>query len=184
MNVFKFKDSITPDLNDLKIESANFDLVSVSLDFAEDIFREFTEEITEFMIPSPPSCKAESEEFIMKSMQGMRESHELVLAILSKSGEFMGCVGFHCRGKCNTPEYGVWLKKAAHGKGLGKDAITALHHWARVHIEFEYAIYPVDKANIASRKIPESLDGKITGEATVPTWSGGKLNEVIYHISA
>jgi len=184
MNVFKFKSIETIDLTNLKIESSNIDMVSISLRFVDDIYREFTEEITEYMIPSPPNSIEESVEFIKRSKRGMSESHEIVLAILSKSGEFLGCAGFHGRGKCNTPEYGVWLKKSAHGKGYGKSAICALHKWARSHIDFDYAIYPVDKANITSRKIPESLGGKITAEAEVQTWAGGKLNEVIYHISA
>lgn len=184
MNVFKFHSSETIDLKNLKIETSNVDLVSISLKYAEDIYREFTDEITKYMIPSTPKSKGESEEFILRSIKGMNESHEIVLAIVSKTGEFLGCTGFHGRGKCNTPEFGVWVKKSAHGNGYGKIAITSLHKWARDHIKFEYAIYPVDKANIASRKIPESLGGKIFCEAKVPTLSGSYLNEVIYHISA
>ena len=45
---------------------------------------------------------------------------------------------------------------------------------------FDYAIYPVDKANVASRKIPESLWGTVFAEKQVQTMSGDILDEVIY----
>jgi len=37
------------------------------------------------------------------------------------------------------------------------EAIQTLISWAAEHIDFDYAIYPVDKANAPSRKIAESL---------------------------
>ena len=49
--------------------------------------------------------------------------------------------------------------------------------------QFDYLIYPVDRANIPSRKIPESLGGIIFEEKKTKTMSGGVLDEVVYKIS-
>lgn len=183
MKKFKFTNGESIDLTQIKIECEEIDLVSISLKYAERIYAEFSEEITRYMIPSPPKSVAESENFISSSVKGMKEEHELVAAIVSKSGEFLGCAGFHGRGKCNTPEFGVWLKKSAHGNGYGKAAIHALWYWALDNIDFEYAIYPVDVANEPSKRIPESLGGVVIKEAKVPCASGGYLDEIIYRVS-
>lgn len=184
MNKFKFKNGKEIDLTQIKIESEKIDLISISHRYSQDIFREFTEEVARYMIPSPSTKIEESEAFIDSSINGMKEGHELVVTIVSKSGDFLGCAGLHGRGKCNTPEFGVWLKKTAQGSGFGRAAIHELWSWACETIDFEYAIYPVDKANEPSKRIPESLGGVVFKKAKVPRNSGGFLNEIIYRISA
>ena len=69
------------------------------------------------------------------------------------------------------------------GRGIyGREAIKILRHWAIENIDFDYAIYPVDKANIASRKIAESLGGMVIKERKVKTMRGRYLDEVVYKI--
>ena len=46
-----------------------------------------------------------------------------------------------------------------------------LFNWACEHLEIDYAIYPVDRSNIPSRKIPESLGGRIFKKTIVNTIS-------------
>ena len=70
----------------------------------------------------------------------------------------------HGKSSVITPEFGIWLKIGAHGKKLGREAIETLALWAVDNIDFEYAIYPVDRANVSSCKIPEYLGGTITPE--------------------
>lgn len=184
MERFKFKNSELTNLLEIKIECEGIKLVSISASNADDVFREFTQEITTYMIPSPPADIDETMEFISQSRVGMKDCNDLVLAIKSHNDEFLGCVGFHGRGKCHTPELGIWLKKSAHGNGFGKAAVRGLLRWASENIEFEYVIYPVDRANIPSRKIPESMGGTIFKEVKVPTMSGGMLDEVVYRVLA
>ena len=74
---------------------------------------------------------------------------------------FLGCCGFHSEESPTTPEFGIWIKKDAHGNKYGREAIKILRHWAIENIDFDYAIYPVDKGNIASRKTAESLGGGV-----------------------
>ena len=123
MNKFKFKNSIDLDLQNISINGNSVNLVSISDDYAEDIFQEFSDEITLYMIPSPAKEISETYEFISRSNEGMKNQNELVLAITSSQGEFTGCVGLHGRGNCRNPELGVWLKKSAHGNGYGREAV-------------------------------------------------------------
>ncbi|MEM6437111.1 MAG: GNAT family N-acetyltransferase, partial [Cyanobacteria bacterium P01_D01_bin.115] len=120
--------------------------------------------------------------FITDSLAKMRRRTDLVLAIARREGEFLGCCGLHITQSHRTPELGIWLKKSAHGNGYGKEAIELLTTWAVANLEFEYAIYPVDKANIPSRKIPAALGGFVISEQKVEAMTGHILDEVVYKI--
>ncbi|MEH2435865.1 MAG: GNAT family N-acetyltransferase [Nostoc sp.] len=82
----------------------------------------------------------------------------------------------------HTPELGIWLKKSAHGHGFGREAIHVLKDWVDKNLEYNYLSYPVDKRNIPSRKIAESLRGKIFREFQQINKSGYLLDEVEYRI--
>lgn len=64
----------------------------------------------------------------------------------------------------------------------GLDAIRTVENWAANHIKFDYAIYPVDKNTMASRKIPEALGGTVFRKETLESMSGNILDEVVYKI--
>ncbi len=184
MKTFKFIKKIPIDLTSLRIESDRIILQSIEKSYSTDIFKEFTPEITRFMFPRPAEKIEETLSFISCSLAGMRNRWDLVLVIIKKGNEeFLGCCGLHGKGKPRTPELGIWIKKDEHGKKYGREAIKALISWAVEHIEFDYAIYPVDKANLASRKIPEFLGGIIYDKKIVKTMNGNHLDEVIYKMS-
>ncbi|WP_172597705.1 GNAT family N-acetyltransferase [Sulfuriflexus mobilis] len=156
----------------------------ISTDLAEDIFREFTNEITRYMVPASPDDIGQIDSFIARSQNGMDDQDELVLAITRISdGEFLGVCGLHGKTSPDTPELGVWLKKSAHGRGLGREAVYHLAKWAQENILFSYMLYPVDKDNIASRKIAEYLGGDVFREGSRKSLSGRLLNEVVYKIT-
>jgi RimJ/RimL family protein N-acetyltransferase len=77
---------------------------------------------------------------------------------------------------------GVWLKLSAHGNGYGKEAMTGIKGWANSNIEYDHILYPVADINIASRKIPESLGGKIEREYDEKGMSGNKYHCIEYRI--
>jgi ribosomal-protein-alanine N-acetyltransferase len=184
MKTFDFKGYVPIDLTSLQIEGDRITLLSIEEKYSSEIFKEFLPEITQYMFPKPAEKIEETLSFISKSIDGMRGGWDLVLAITKKeNGEFLGCCGFHGKKNPRTPELGIWIKKDAHGKKYGREAIKILTSWAVENIDFDYAIYPVDKANIASRKIPEALGGTIFKEKKVKTMSGSYLNEVVYKIS-
>ena len=88
----------------------------------------------------------------------------------------------HGRDDPRNPEFGIWLKKGAHGRGLGREAIRTLALWAQENLKLESFIYPVDKRNVSSRKIPVSLGGEVLKERTETGMSGNVLDEVVYRI--
>jgi ribosomal-protein-alanine N-acetyltransferase len=183
MNTFDFKRKSPVDLTSLRIEGDRVTLQSIKESDSPEIFKEFTSEITQYMFPKPAEKIEETLSFIFVSLDGMRGGWDLVLVITRKeNGEFFGCCGFHGKRNPRTPELGIWIKKEAHGNKYGREAIITLTSWAVENIDFDYAIYPVDKANIASRKIPEALGGTIFDEKRAKNMSGNYLDEVIYKI--
>ncbi len=183
MNKFSFKQNKNIDLTGLEVQGQRIILKSISHGYAETIFNEFTPEITRYRMPRAAEKIDETIEFIQSSLSSMHRSSEIIFVILDASSEeFLGCCGFHGREDCQTPELGIWIKVGAHGNGYGRETIYTLCRWAVQNVEFEYAIYPVDRANTPSRRIPESLGGTIYHEAIVETMSGSHLDEVTYKI--
>ena len=173
-----------PDLFQLEIEGERVRLVSIAERFAEDIFTEFSSDITTYMFPKPAASIGETKAFIRSSLAAFGEGNNLQLVILDKTtGEFLGCCGLHGRDDIKNPEIGIWLKKSAHGKALGKEAVWTLVRWAQDHIDLESFIYPVDKRNQPSRSIPISLGGQIVEEKVDKGMAGNVLDEVVYKIS-
>ena len=182
MNLFKFV-KLQPDLLSLTLEGDRILLVTISDRFERDIFQEFTEEITTYMFPSPAENIEETRKFIVESRNGIEAGYNLQFVILSKvTGEFLGNCGLHGENRARTPEIGIWLKKNAHGKGYGREAVHTLVQWSKNNIDLEYFIYPVDIRNIPSRKIPESLDGQIIEQSQVKTPTGKILDYLVYKI--
>jgi len=157
-------------------------LKAISFEYLEDIFENFTPEITTFMYPKFPDKIKETAKFISDSLNEMQSLTTLELVILNqKKEEFLGGCGLYHLGEKKI-EPGIWLKKTAHRNGYGKEAITALKHWADENLNYKYFDYPVDKENLASRKIPESLGGKIVREYQEKNQSGKILNLVEYRV--
>lgn len=82
----------------------------------------------------------------------------------------------------DTPELGIWIKKSAQGNGFGREAIHVLKVWIDKNLEYEYLAYPVEQRNIPSRKIAESLGGKVFREFQQTHLSGNLLDQVEYRI--
>lgn len=185
MHPFDLKTIAPLDFTRVEIISERLLLTSKMRHFANDIFTEFNDDIIEYMLPKPAENIEETLTFIDESMIGMRGGWNLVLAITIKvGGEFLGCCGLHGAGRHRTPELGIWIKKSAHGHKYGREAIQSLSLWTFANLDLDYIIYPVDRANIPSRKIAESLGGEIFEEKQVKTARGSYLDEVKYKITS
>lgn len=115
----------------------------------------------------------------------MKSGLELVFAISKVgSGGFLGICAIHGTNDPQVAELGVWIKKSAHGKKFGREAVRYLAEWGRKHLLLSYFIYPVDRDNIPSRKIAESLGGIVLEERVRKSMSGATLNEIVYRIEA
>ena len=121
--------------------------------------------------------------FVELALLGLDRRDDLNLVIcLQDGGEFLGICGLYARGQPSEPELGIWLKKAAHGHGYGLEAITALKKWADSQLEYERLLFPVDRRNTPSRRIPEELGGRIIAEKKITSMSGTELDIVIFAI--
>ena len=170
---------------DTKIETERLILTPIKLNYTEDIFKEFTWEITKYMYPKPPKKIEETYSSIEESIDKMKNGICLSMVVLDKSNnEFIGCIGWENFSKSNKflPELWIWIKKSSHKKGIGLEAMTALIEWTHENIKFDYLVYPVCKMNIASRRLPEKNNGIIMGEEKSIGEAGNELDEYIYWI--
>ena len=168
---------------DIRLQTDRLILVPVSDEYINEIFTEFSHEITLYMHPRAAQHIGETQEFITSTEDRMRAGKELVCVFLLKdTNEFLGCAGLH---DINTthPELGVWVKKSAHGHKYGREAVTALKQWGDEHVDYEYITYPVARDNPSSRKIAESLGGVIAKESEHTTMAGFTWPYVEYHIA-
>lgn len=169
-------------LGKLIITYKGIKLIPISLEFAEDIFENLTADITTYTGPKPADDISETIAFINSSVKKLETGKDYTAVIIdTETGEFFGCCGLHNIDTL-TPELGVWVKKSAHGRKIGRKAIEALVNWARENIKYDYLIYPVDRRNIPSRKIPESLGGVIKDERKEINASGFELEILEYRI--
>ena len=149
------------DLRSTSIDSERLRLVPTSPIYAEDMFAEFTAEVTTFMGPKPAEVVEETFAFLAGAVDDLVHGRCLQVAILLKaSSEFLGHAGLYDL-TSRTPELGIWIKRSAHGNGYGREAVEALVRWAIGSVEFDYLLYPVDRRNLPSRRIPESLGGVV-----------------------
>lgn len=168
--------------NIMELVSERIKLQPISMKYKEDIFREFTSEITVFMAPSASKKIEETEAFITSSLEKIENSEEIVFAVLKKeNNEFLGCAGLHHM-DTQVPEFGIWIKKSAHGNGYGLEAVQTIKTWVDQNLEYEHIYYPVAKQNYASRRIPESLGGKLIRGFVGIKHDGTPLDEVEYRI--
>ena len=166
-----------------RIESDRLRLRPVLLVDAEAILEYFTDEIVHYMFPAAAKCIEDVESFINQALVGEKSSTNFQFAVCDKySGEFLGCCGLHKSKDEAAPEVGIWIKAIAHGKGYGLEAIAALKGWVGSHLHYRYLIYPVDRDNVASRRIAEKLGGVATESYSRNNAAGRMLNIVVYQI--
>ena len=169
-------------LGKLEIKTKRLFLVPISMNYKGEVFQEFREPLTRFMGGRPAKEIQETESWILDCKREMEQGTDITLAILhKKTKEFLGIAGLHGLAKDN-PEFGVWIKKAAHGNKYGREAMQAFKAWAEKNHDYEYIRYPVAERNIASRKTAESLGGEVAKEYDRKMPSGRTYHMVEYWI--
>lgn len=148
----------------IKIETKRLNLISVSDKYKDEILREFTPQITRYMPYSPNGNEGEVQGFLDKAKLGLINGADFVFASIHKDSEvFLGCCGIHNITE-DSIELGLWLKTDVHGQGFGTEIIEGLINFIEGNLKFNYLIYPVDKENLPSRRIPEKLGFSVFGE--------------------
>ena len=169
-------------LLDIKIETKRLLLKPVTLNYVEEFFKEFTWDITKYMYPKPAERIEETYSLVEESINNLKNGTKLSMIILDKNNdEFIGRIGIY---DFNTLEPGlwIWIKKSSHNNSFGLEAMTGLIEWAHKNIKFNHLVYPVDKRNIASRRLPEKNNGKIMKEEKSLGEAGNELDEYEYWI--
>src|ERR1700704_1202560 len=117
------------DLSKVIITTERLKLVPVAEKYAENIFHEFTPEVTTYMFPKPAVTIADTVEFIRTSQRQLVSGESLNVSILTiDTEELLGGGGIN---NINTliPELGIWIKKSAHGHKYGREAVKGLKEW-------------------------------------------------------
>lgn len=167
-------------LTEVVIFSNRLRQVSITPEYTEHVFLNFTKDVTTYMYPKPADNISETKAFVELAIAGMEAGSNLQLVILDKeTNEFLGCSGLH-NTNSGKPELGIWLKPSAHGYAYGLEAIGAIIAWARENVEYEYIKYPVDVRNIASKRIPEFYGGVVKDKYRVTSQAGIDLDLVEY----
>ena len=174
-----------PDLLSTVIESPRLRLIHTSENDADNILRAFNADITRYMFPKPAESLIDTLEFIAASREATAAWKNLQLTIsLKTTGEFLGCCGLHGHDSARVPELGVWTKRQAHGHGYGREAVFTLVGWAVATLDLTGFVYPVDRRNSASRKIPEALAGEVVSTGLMSGLGGNPLEIITYRIDA
>lgn len=160
------------DLSKVTIETERLRLVPVTTEYAEQIFLEYRDPIIQYMNYGPPESLEFLEERMKQQKIEMENGIQLSMVILLKeSGEFLGRMALENLDQKN-PQMGGWLKKSAHGHGYGREAAAALKHWAEENLQYGHILWPCATENVPSRKLAESLDGKVHREYEKKTARG------------
>ena len=171
------------DAHKARITSDRLYLRPVVLADAPQILEYFTDEIVHYMFPAAAKRIEDVVCFINEALEGEKNSINFQFSICdNNSGEFLGCCGLHKLKDEVAPEVGIWIKRTAHGQGYGCEAITALKAWVETNLDYRYLIYPVDRDNHPSRRIPEKLGGVMTDSYSKVTAADRLLNIVVYQI--
>lgn len=159
-------------LLDVKIESPRLLLVPATTKYAEQIFAEYREPVIQYMNYGAPESLDILKERIKKRETEMKEGLQLFMAVLLKdSNEFLGCFALENLNQEN-PEMGGWLKQSAHGNHYGQEATAALKQWADQNLQYDHIVWPCATMNTPSRKLAESLGGKVHREYEKKTARG------------
>jgi RimJ/RimL family protein N-acetyltransferase len=169
-------------LMNVKVESERLLQVPITMAYADEIFGEFTDEVTRFMSPPTPVVLGDTVSFIESAIVSLKDRTNLQMVVLDKgTGEFLGCSGIHDLDQ-TVPELGIWIKKGAHGRKYGMEAVSSLIQWAWANLDCEFLSYPVDRRNISSRRIPEAHAGFVVKEWKKLKPNGLELELVEYRI--
>ena len=167
-----------------EIETERLKPEPITIQYADDIFSEFTEEITQYMVPKPAKEVSETKDFIIGAIERNHKQENIQLVILDKrTKECLWCIGLHTP-NTPTPEFWIRTKKSAHGNKYGQEAIQWLYKRAQENILCNYVIYPVDQKSIPSRKIAESIGWKTDWVMTIKDTfdPNKKLESVTYKV--
>ena len=154
-------------------------LTPISMEYREDIFETFDQDVIEYLLVNqPPAQISETEAFIQHELEQMQQRNDIVWVILYHQ-QFAGCCGLHDI-KSGHPNFGLWIKKGAQNKHIGKRVVHFALNWILENIEQEYIRYRVDQRNVRSIRIIEDFKAQLISDK-LPS-SDVEFNILEYHV--
>jgi RimJ/RimL family protein N-acetyltransferase len=170
------------DLSSVSLSSQRLLLKSFTGDDAREAFEAATPAIARFMswepAPSPEAFALIWQSWIPKMQAGTDVSFAVRL---KPSLEFLGAAGLH-KTDAAEPEVGIWIKESRHGYGYGREAVAMIVAFVADDLSKRAVVYPVVEQNGPSRRLAESLGGKIIGTRRLRKAAGIEYPEIVYRI--
>lgn len=157
------------------IQSPRLQLSQFQMTDAPEVFGCITPGVARFMSWEPPSWSEYVARCEKRAEAPDPNNFPFVIRRLDNK-ECLGMASFE-GADSPSPELGLWLKESAQGQGFGREVVAALVEWGHATLGKESFIYPVAIQNTASRRIAESLHGRIIANRTNP-----KYDSVVYRI--
>lgn len=156
-------------LLEVSISTQRLNLKLFTAEDADEIYNCITPTLTRYMAWDPQP-RHEFDQTWNAWLKNLRAESEIIFVIREAHSQiFIGLVGLH-RMQTLHPELGIWIREDYHFHGYGKEAVSAVAKWAVDFVKPDYFIYPVAEANTPSRKIAESLGGKVVSKSTGPKY--------------
>jgi RimJ/RimL family protein N-acetyltransferase len=176
-----FQKNLLSSLQNIVLISERLTLRSFAEHDAGESFAFATPTLTRFMAWDPSPSPAAFAHIWRGWLPKIAAGADLALVVRVKTGEFLGMAGLHGIGGAE-PEIGIWIKEAAHGAGYGREAVATIIAWACRCVGATAFTYPVAVENLPSRRLAESIGGKVTGVRKLRKPSGVVLDQVVYRI--
>ncbi|WP_323739503.1 GNAT family N-acetyltransferase [Acinetobacter oleivorans] len=156
-------------LLEVSISTQRLNLKPFTAEDADEIYNCITPTLTRYMAWDPQP-RHEFDETWKAWLKNFKAESEIIFVIRETHSQiFIGLVGLH-RMQTPHPELGIWIREDYHFHGYGREAVSAVAKWAVDFVKPDYFIYSVAEANTPSRKIAESLGGKVVSKATGPKY--------------
>lgn len=170
---------MSPNPNDIHIESGRLSIKPFSESDADATFPCITHSLTRLMAWEPPANREGFDRIWQAWLLAIAEGTDFVFAIRQRdSGAFLGLVGLH-HVKSACAELGIWIREDRHREGIGREAVTLAAAWATRELGIERFTYSVAEENYPSRRIAESLGGIVVERCETP-----KYKAIIYQINS
>jgi RimJ/RimL family protein N-acetyltransferase len=170
------------DLTSTSFSSTRVVLRSFAPGDAREAFAAATPTVTRYMSWDPAPCLDAFEKIWRDWLPMMAKGTDVHFVVrLNTSQEFLGMAGLHNIG-ASEPEAEIWIKEAKHGNGYGRDAVAAVVSFAAGALGKKAVLYPVAEVNGPSRRLAQSLGGKIIGSRLLRKSSGIEYPQVVYRI--
>jgi RimJ/RimL family protein N-acetyltransferase len=134
-------------------------------------------EVTEQMSIVWPEARAQTREF----WESIRVSDSnLLLAIETLAGEFVGSVGLHgIDGRSRTAELAIWIARQHWDKGYGRDAVRTASRFAFQEMNLQRVFLHVYETNPRGIRAYERVGFKEEGRLRRGQFVGGRYVDVI-----